>query len=105
MKQRAIYSDCLNAGAEFVSHLPSLGDWRQDAWERLCEARTMITAMRDYPPAELEVWLKHANVAHAEGRSFASILDALHAELLQKGFVKEGWWDMILSEVKRERAE
>lgn len=99
-KQRAVYSDCLDVSGEFLCHLPRNRDWRQDAWERLCEARAIVMGLRDRSPEELELWVKHANAARDSGQSLASMLPALHKELLEKGFVQEDWWDTLLRDVE-----
>ena len=66
-KQMAVYSDCLNEADEMVCHLPRNSDYRNNAWERLCEAQAIIHALRDYPPEELEIWLKHAKEVQTIG--------------------------------------
>jgi len=99
-KQRAIYSDCLETSGTFMCHLPKNVDWRQQAWERLCEARAIVLRLRDRTPEELSVWLKHAKEGRAVGKSLADILPDVHRELLDKGFVKEGWWDTLLKDIK-----
>jgi AbiV family abortive infection protein len=104
-KQRAVYSDCLQVDDAFVCHLPRNIDWRQMAWERLCEAQAIVHGLRDYPPEELEVWLRHAEAARAVGGDLRSMLQALHKELLEKGFVKEGWWNTMLRDIAEEEAE
>ncbi len=91
-KQRAIYSDCLETVDGFVSHLPrNLMAWRRQAWERLCEARALIYALRDFPPEELEVWMKHASQAPNE-LDFPSLLRFVHDDLLGKRLIKKGQW-------------
>jgi hypothetical protein len=83
-----------------VSHLPSLNEWRKQAWDRLCEARAVVSGLRDFSPAELEIWLKHVSQARAAGiTEMRFVLPSLHKELLEKGFVKEGWWDTLLKDV------
>lgn len=99
-KQRAIYSDCLDVSGSFVSHLPKNVDWRQVAWERLCEARAIMSGMRDRTPEELSVWLKVANDGRAAGKSLTDILTDVHRELLDKGFIEEGWWDTLLKDIR-----
>ena len=101
-KQRAIYSDCLEVSGKFVSHCPSLAEWRSIAWERLCEAQAMVTGMRDYPPEELRIWQEHITRAATEGRSLLSALPTIHQELLEKRFVQEGWWKTLLEDVEFE---
>jgi AbiV family abortive infection protein len=101
-KQRAFYSDCYEVSGEFVVHLPSVAEWRNTAWERLCEAQAVTLALRDYPPDELKVWQKHVAHALAEGTDARSVLPELHKELLEKGFVKEGWWDTLLQDAEEE---
>lgn len=99
-KQQAIYSDCLDVSGTFVCHLPKNVNWRQQAWDRLCEARAIILGLRDRTPEELSVWLKHANAGRAAGKRLADILPDVHKELLDKGFIKEGWWDTLLNDIK-----
>ncbi len=101
-KQRALYSDALDIAGTFVSHLPKLVEWRKLAWDRLCEAQAIALALRDYPPDELKVWLKHVDQARTEGKDFHSILPELHKELIEKGFVKEGWWNILLKDAEEE---
>lgn len=101
-KQRAFYSDCLKRAGGVQVHLPRNVDWRRIAWERLCEARVLVTALRDYSPKELKIWLKHAEKAQKNGASFATMLEPLHKELLAKGFVKEGWWTTLLADTDQE---
>lgn len=97
-KQRAIYSDCIAESGELSCHLPRNADWRQEAWERLCEAKAIVLAPRDRTPEELEVWLRHVSQARAEGHSVAAVLPDIHKELLEKGFVEQGWWDNLLKD-------
>lgn len=104
-KQRAIYSDCLAVEDVFVCHLPRNIDWRQQAWDRLCEAQAIVHGLRDYTPEELDVWLRHAEAARAAGGDLRSMLQALHKELLEKGFVKEGWWDTMLQDLAEDGNE
>ncbi len=99
-KQRALYSDALEVSGKFVSHLPSVLEWRRLAWDRLCEAQAMARALRDYPPEELDVWRKHVERARGETKDIRSILAELHKELMEKGFVKEGWWDTLLKDAE-----
>jgi AbiV family abortive infection protein len=101
-KQRALYSDCLEISGGFVSHLPDVVEWRTEAWERLCEAQAVALALRDYPPAELQVWREHIGRASAEGRDLVSTMQGLHKELLEKGFIQEGWWDTLLQDAEFE---
>ena len=60
----------------------------------------MALALRDYPPGELAIWLKHVELARAENKEVRSVLPELHKELLEKGFVKDGWWDVILKDAE-----
>ncbi len=101
-KQRAIYSDCLSVSGDFVAHCPDLAEWRETAWERLCEAQAVISALRDYPPDELTLWHRHITRARNEGRDLHSTLTDLHKELLENGFVQEGWWDTLLHDAEAE---
>ena len=57
----------------------------------LCEARAIIPVLRDYPPKELELWSKHISAAQATGADPVSALPALHKDMLEQGFVAEGW--------------
>jgi hypothetical protein len=102
-KQRAFYSDCLKAAGGVQAYLPRNVDWRHIAWDRLCEARVLVRALRDYSPEELKIWLKHAEEAQKSGASFATMLEPLHKELLAKGFVKEGWWTTLLADTDQEQ--
>jgi AbiV family abortive infection protein len=98
-KQRAVYSDCIDNSGEFLCHLPRNIDWRQEAWERLCEARAIVLAPRDRSPEELGVWVKHVAAARESGKPMAAILPDIHKELLERGFVEKGWWDTLLEDV------
>jgi AbiV family abortive infection protein len=101
-KQRAVYSDCLDiAGKGFTAHLPQNAEWREAAWNRLCEARAIVLAPRDRSPEELDVWVKHVNMAKAAGRSLADVLPDIHRELVEKGFIEEGWWDAIVKDMAK----
>jgi hypothetical protein len=62
----------------------------------------MVSALRDFPPQELDVWLRHVNQARAANTDIHSILPALHDELKEKGFVQEGWWNILLEDAKAE---
>jgi AbiV family abortive infection protein len=105
-KQMAVYSDCIEEAGEMVCHLPRNSDWRNNAWERLCEAQAIVHALRDYPPEELEIWLKHAKQVQIRGEGYQSMLKPLHDELLEKGILKEGQWKFLLAyleEVQKEK--
>jgi hypothetical protein len=104
-KQRALYSDCVEVSGDFVSHLPDLAEWRRAAWARLCEAQAIISALRDYPPEELKVWREHIARASAEGKDLREALPGLYKELLEKGFVQEGWWETLLQDAEFEARE
>jgi AbiV family abortive infection protein len=99
-KQRAMYSDCLDDAGKMVCHSPRNLDWRQEAWERLCEARALVLAPRDRSPEELRVWVKHVSTARESGKTLAAILPEIHKELVEKGFVQEGWWDTLLKDIE-----
>lgn len=101
-KQRALYSDAFEHSGAFVPHLPSLVDWRKQAWDRLCEAQAITLAARDYPPPELEVWLKHVDAGRNAGSNIRSILPDLYKDLLERGLVKEGWWDTLLQDAEQQ---
>jgi AbiV family abortive infection protein len=96
-KQMAVYSDCLEEAGDMVCHLPRNSDWRNNAWERLCEAKAIIHGLRDYPPEELEIWLKHAKQAQTKGEGYECMLKPLHDELLENGILKEGQWKFLLA--------
>jgi AbiV family abortive infection protein len=104
-KQRAIYSDCIEMEGDFVAHCPNVAEWREEAWERLCEAQAVMGALRDYPPAELKVWREHISRATQAGKNPVSALPDLHADLMEKGFVQEGWWDTLLMDAEAEMAK
>jgi AbiV family abortive infection protein len=99
-KQRAVYSDCIESSGNVVCHLPRNVDWRQEAWDRLCEARAIVLAPRDRSPDELDVWVRHVTAAHDSGKSVAAILPDIHKELVERGFVEEGWWDTLLKDIE-----
>jgi len=104
-KQRAIYSDCFEDRGAFVCHLPKNVDWRQAAWERLCEARAIVLAPRDRLPEELDVWINHVEAARASGKSLADVLPDLHKDLVAKGFHREGFWEPLLADLERDRPD
>lgn len=99
-KQRALYSDCLLVANEFVCHLPRNADWRERAWERLCEAQALVLGLRDFPPDELGIWQKHAQEVQARGGELRSMLITLHRELVEKGYLKEGSWASLLADLE-----
>jgi AbiV family abortive infection protein len=99
-KQQAIYSDCLNVDGEFVCHVPRLTEWRQLAGERLAEAQAIVLALRDRSPEELEVWKSHAQQARSEGRSLRSGIKSAIADLIERGFVRPGAFDSLLSDLQ-----
>jgi AbiV family abortive infection protein len=99
-KQMAVYSDCFDQSGKVVCHLPRNIDWRQEAWERLCEARAIVFAPRDRSPEELSVWVKHVTAAQATGKSVGAVLPAIHDELVEKGLIEKGWWDKLFSDAE-----
>jgi AbiV family abortive infection protein len=99
-KQRAIYSDCIEHSGELLCHLPRNADWRQEAWERLCEAKAIVLAPRDRSPEELEVWVRLISEARAADKSVADVLPDIHKELIEKGLVEEGWWETLLRDIE-----
>jgi AbiV family abortive infection protein len=101
-KQRALYSETYESSGEFVSHLPRLSDWPTLAWDRLCEARALMLALRDHTPGELTVWLRHAEQVKGKDVAFHSFLDTLYRDLLKGGFVEEGSWDTLLEDAKED---
>jgi AbiV family abortive infection protein len=98
-KQRAIYSDCLEISGKFIAHSPTVVDWRKQAWERLCEAKSMCHALRDRPPEELQIFQEYVARAATEGKSLASLMPELHKDLLERGMVQEGWWTTLLQDI------
>jgi len=101
-KQMAIYSDCL-AGAEgCICHQPALSEsWRRLSWERICEAQALVHSLHDRTPAELEIWLKHAQ-GRPQGSHILSILPDVHKELVEKGIIQKEWWDTLLKDAELE---
>ncbi|WP_447964328.1 AbiV family abortive infection protein [Nitrospira sp. Ecomares 2.1] len=104
-KQRAVYSDCHESGAQVICHLPRNVDWRQIAWERLCEARAIVFAPRDRSPEELEIWQRVTAEASISGRTLSDVLPEIHQELLSKGFIREGWWDTLLADLEEGQSD
>lgn len=100
-KQLAIYSDSMNQSNGFVAHHPGVSEWRQLAWERLCEAQALVHALRDRQPRELEIIRTHIRQRKPNDDPRLTI-QGLHKELLEKGFVKEGWWDTLLQDIDEE---
>jgi hypothetical protein len=43
--------------------------------------------------------VKGAASARISGKSLRSILPDLHKELVEKGFVQEGWWETFLKDL------
>jgi AbiV family abortive infection protein len=84
-KQLAIYSDCLDEAGAFISHLPRLSEWRSLAWDRLCEARALVYAMRDRVPEELTIMKRHMR-QRLQSEDPVAMMKKMHEELLQKGF-------------------
>jgi AbiV family abortive infection protein len=99
MKQGAIYSDCYVWDGDVVCLQPGLGDWRQVAWERLCEAQALAFGQRDISPTELKSRARVVKAAKESGRDMASAIRELYSELKDKGFVKEGGWDTLISDL------
>jgi AbiV family abortive infection protein len=104
-KQLAVYSDCLETEIGFTSHLPSLAEWRELAGDRLAEAKALVYGLRDRTPPELEIFRRHFDLARSEGRAYETIIEAVHAELVEKRLIRSGSWDSLLSDVKRWRGE
>jgi AbiV family abortive infection protein len=94
-KQLAIYSDCLSDAGSFACHLPNLSEWRTLAWDRLCEAQALAHSLRDRTPEELSIFVKHIKGKSQDSDPRVTLRE-LQAELLQKGLIKEGWWDAII---------
>ena len=98
-KQLAVYSDCRVVSGKIETHLPQLVEWRNLAWERLCEAQALAHAMRDRTPEEFRVWLKHMQ-SQQPGTTKVELLRSVQKELLEKGLIKAGWWDTLLKDAE-----
>jgi len=61
--------------------------------------------MRDYSPEELDVWRRHADEARAASSDLRDVLRVLHAELVAKGFLREGSWDSLLLDIQDDDVE
>jgi AbiV family abortive infection protein len=99
MKQMTLYSDCYDVGGEVMCHQPALGDWRELAWKRLCEAQTLAFCLRDIPPAELELRISVLKAGRESGKDGATIIKEMYVQLKDKGFVKEGSWDTLIADL------
>lgn len=95
-KQLAVYSGCLEKKGKCEVHEPSSIEWKPIANYVLDDARVFIGALRYYSPAELSIWLKHAQHCLSKGLGFETELAALENDLQKAGFIQAGWWDSIL---------
>lgn len=98
-KQRAFYSECYGRSDCFMSHCPSIAEWRDLAWDRMWEAKALATGMRDHTPQELEVWREHFTAASKAGDGIAAVMPRLHDVLLEKKLIQEGWWKTLLEDL------
>lgn len=98
LKQLCLYSDCLSSeDGTPIFHLPRTMDRQKDrALAALHEAEAIVLYNRDYPPEELEVWLKHYREGRKKGQPVTETTKMLYHELLEKGMIKKGQWDQIL---------
>jgi AbiV family abortive infection protein len=96
-KQRALYSDCLEVSGDLVAHCPNLAEWRKDAWERMCEAQAVLSALRDYPPDELRIWREHIAQAVSGGKELSSALSGLDKDLLESNRQRKHTVDKLLN--------
>lgn len=97
LKQLCLYSDCLcSADAAPVFHLPRNVDQKTAATSALADAEALVPYLRDYPPEELVVWLKHVREGRKKGQTFVQIIKPLYEELLEKGMITERQWAPIL---------
>ena len=103
-KQMAVYSDCKEIDGKFISHLPQLSEWRVLAWERLCEAQTLVGGLRDRTPDELRVWIRHMQ-SQTPGTPSLDTLRKIHEDLLALGAIQKGWWDTMLKDIEEEELE
>lgn len=99
MKQRALYTDCLEIPNGVWCYLPRNANNKLDeeARKRLDEANSLAYSLRDYPPEELVVWYKHLRqLTKKKKEEWKGPIKALRDELLEKGFIKNGQWDPII---------
>lgn len=94
-KQLGLYSDCFKTPEGVAIHLPRNLDCRERSEVLLGEAAVVVGYMRDYPPAELEVWARHAAVARANSMSFRDAMKPMYIELREKGFITSEQWAPI----------
>jgi len=100
-KQLSVYSDGLDNLGECACHYPAASDWRELAWERLCEAQSLVHSLRDRTPKELRIFQKHFK-QRSDTDNPHVVLTKLKDELLENGCIQEGWWDTILQDVQYE---
>jgi len=96
-KQLGLYSDCFKAPEGVAVYLPRNLDCRERSETLIGEADVVIQYLRDYLPAELEVWARHTASARAKGVSFREVLIPLYQELVEKGFITDEQWAPILN--------
>jgi AbiV family abortive infection protein len=104
-KQLALYSDCFATTDDVAVHLPRNLDWKDRCEHVVMEATALVSYLRDYPPQELEVWVKHSPFARERSGSLADRLKPLHEELVQKGFVTSAQWAPILTYLENMRPD
>ena len=93
-KQVLLYVDCY-AGA--VWSLPRTAGTAEDARVVLDDARALVTHLRDYTPAELEIWKKHLGNREFEALpAREAAYRALGEELVSLEFIPAGAWDQML---------
>jgi AbiV family abortive infection protein len=85
MKQRAIYSECYDWDGEVMCHQPGSAEWRQLAWERLCEAQTLAFGQRDIRPLELELRASVMKAGKESGQDLPSVIREMYAQLKVSG--------------------
>jgi AbiV family abortive infection protein len=101
MKHLGLYIDCIQTDKEVVWHKPQNNeDWERVAEERLYEAMSMAYKLRDYSPEELEIWYKHLRKYNKKSKKeLKESYKALEKELIEKKFIKKGWWVPILEHI------
>lgn len=94
VKQLMLYSDCFTHKAWT---LPLDQASRDKAKFMLDDARAIILQLRDYSPEELVIWKQHLYGLNSMSlQTKKNAFNALHKQLLDKKFIKPGWWKHIL---------
>ena len=102
MKQLSFYTDCISTHEGHIWHLPRDRDWQTEAKERLDEARAIALNLRDYSPAEFDIWHKHLVKYNRKSKEeLKRAFKELKEELVEKGFIGEDWWAPILKEIDK----